>query len=89
MPGRPTPTGAREIARLAAARAKQLKLEGRQRESSALCEALAEQQAQESKVQQALRRLDKAKFGVVAGSGQQTEAQTQNQTTSRGKKAAA
>jgi len=95
-----TASGAREIARLAAERAKQLKLEGRQRESSALCEALAQQQAQESKVQQALRRLDKAKFGVVAGSGQQSEPQNQNQAqaqpqsregqaTSRGKRAAA
>jgi hypothetical protein len=93
-----TASGAREIARLAAERAKRLKLEGRQRESSALCDALAEQQAQESKVQQALRRLDKAKFGVVAGSGAQTQAQPQTQTqpqtqegqaTTRGKRAAA
>ncbi len=84
-------SGAREIARLAASRAKQLRLEGRQRESSALVTALEQQEAQETKVQQALRRLDKAKFGVVNGSGEQThEAPAQEtQAKSRGRKAAA
>jgi hypothetical protein len=80
-------SGAREIARKAAARAKQLKLEGRQRESSARCAALAEQDAQETKVQQALRRLDKAKFGVVA-SGEQPPA-GQKPSSARGTQAAA
>ncbi|GIH01962.1 hypothetical protein Rhe02_00290 [Rhizocola hellebori] len=82
-------SGAREVARKAAARAKQLKLEGRQRESSALCAALAEQQAQESKVQQALRRLDKAKFGVVASSGPAEQTQAGHLGTPRSNQAAA
>jgi hypothetical protein len=84
-----TASGAREIARKAASRAKQLKLEGRPRESSALCAAIAEQLAQDSKVQQALRRLDKAKFGVVTGSGEPVQENQENHAPSRGKRAAA
>jgi hypothetical protein len=65
-----TTSGAREIARQAAARAKQIRLEGRHRESSHLLAELAEQEAQEAKVRQSLRQLGKWRFGIVpSGAG--------------------
>lgn len=58
-------SGAREVARQAAARGKQIRLEGRHRESSHLLDTLAQQEAQDAKVRQSLRRLSKWRFGVV------------------------
>jgi hypothetical protein len=62
-------SGAREIARQAATRGKQIRLEGRHRESSHLLSTLAKQEAQEAKIRQSLRELGKWRFGVVPKSG--------------------
>jgi len=64
-PGAAGASGAREIARQAAARGKQIRLEGRHRESSHLLSALAKQEAQEAKARQSLRELGKWRFGIV------------------------
>jgi hypothetical protein len=58
-------SGARRIAREAAARGKQIRLEGRHRESSHLAGQLAQQEREEAKMRQSLRQLDKWRFGVV------------------------
>jgi len=68
-PGAAGASGAREIARQAAARGKQIRLEGRHRESTHLLNTLAEQEAQEAKARRSLRALGKWRFGIVAGQG--------------------
>lgn len=65
-------SGAREIARQAATRGKQIRLEGRHRESSHLLSTLAKQEAQEAKARQSLRELGKWRFGIVPGQGGKT-----------------
>ena len=62
-------SGAREIARQAATRGKQIRLEGRHRESSHLLSTLAKQEAQEAKARQSLRALGKWRFGIVPAQG--------------------
>lgn len=66
-PGAARASGAREIARQAATRGKQIRLEGRHRESSHLLSTLAQQEAQEAKARQSLRELGKWRFGIVSG----------------------
>jgi hypothetical protein len=77
-------SGCREIARQAAARGKQIRLEGRHRESSHLLSELARQEAQEAKVAKSLRQLGKWRFGILsnpdtAGPAPQSQAQAQGQ----------
>jgi hypothetical protein len=76
---------ARDIARQAATRGKQIRLEGRHRESSHLLNTLAKQEAQEAKARQSLRELGKWRFGIVPGQGQgaKTVAKPDNTATQR------
>jgi hypothetical protein len=65
-----TLSGARQIAAEALVKARQMKLEGRKRENAARAVEMAAQEAQETRMQQTLRQLDKFKFGILSGAGE-------------------